>query len=67
MSRPSVFSVLADRLPVSRVDVLPAPSVFGAESAPLAALLMHLDLQVFVLPVSLVAVVDRANLIHVHL
>ena len=65
--RPSGFSGLAGRMPVPRVDVPPAPSNSGAESAPLAVPLMHLDLSASALTVSLVAVVDRATLIHVHL
>ena len=67
LSRPSGSSGLAGRMPVPRVDVPPVPSHSGAESAPLAAPLMHLDLPASVLTVSLVAEVDRATLIHVHL
>ena len=67
LSRPSGSSGLAGRMLVPRVDVLPAPNYSDAESASLAAPLMHLDLPAYLLTVSLVAVVDRATLIHVHL
>ena len=65
--RPSGFSGLAGRVPVPRVDVPPAPSNSGAESAPLAVPLMHRDVSASALTVSLVAVVGHATLLHVHL
>ena len=67
LSRPSGSSGLVGRMLVPRVDVPPAPSYSDAESALLVAPLMHLDLPAYLLTVSLVAVVDRATLIHVHL
>ena len=66
-SRSSGSSGLADRMLVSLAGLPPAPSHSDAESPPVAAPLLHLDLPTSVMMVFLVAVVDLATLIHVHL
>ena len=67
LCRTSGLSGLAGRMPVPRFVLLPSLSNSDAESEPLVVPLMHLDRSASSVAASLVAVVDRATLIHVHL